>query len=192
MALVISSSEWMNDHVLGRGQTMRTSAGGGRGLHGHSGGLGMRVSLGVGLAIVMCLIGSAGHARQQVSTTAVAPPVVETSAKALDQLMGDDTALENIDLGAGDEAQADSAGREACEAAGTGLPTVQGSPLARGGSPEQPESLVAGRPHLVRGVGDRLPVHVCRRAEKAYRGDPCGPFPRGAFRGARTWDQRVQ
>ncbi len=31
----------------------------------------------------------------------------ETSAKALDQLMGDDTALENIDLGAGDESQAD-------------------------------------------------------------------------------------
>jgi len=31
----------------------------------------------------------------------------ESSAKALDQLMGDDTALENIDLGAGDEAQAD-------------------------------------------------------------------------------------
>ncbi len=33
----------------------------------------------------------------------------ESSAKALDQLMGDDTSLENIDLGAGDEAQADSA-----------------------------------------------------------------------------------
>ena len=33
----------------------------------------------------------------------------ETSAKALDQLMGDDTALENIDLGAGDEPQADPA-----------------------------------------------------------------------------------
>ena len=32
----------------------------------------------------------------------------ESSAKALDQLMGDDTALENIDLGAGDEAQADA------------------------------------------------------------------------------------
>ena len=32
----------------------------------------------------------------------------ESSAKALDQLMGDDTALENIDLGAGDEPQADS------------------------------------------------------------------------------------
>ncbi len=31
----------------------------------------------------------------------------ESSAKALDQLMGDDTALENIDLGGGDEAQAD-------------------------------------------------------------------------------------
>ncbi|MCY7388094.1 MAG: type IV-A pilus assembly ATPase PilB [Burkholderiales bacterium] len=31
----------------------------------------------------------------------------ESSAKALDQLMGDDTALENIDLGSGDEAQAD-------------------------------------------------------------------------------------
>ena len=29
----------------------------------------------------------------------------ESSAKALDQLMGDDTALENIDLGSGDEAQ---------------------------------------------------------------------------------------
>jgi len=34
----------------------------------------------------------------------------ESSAKALDQLMGDDTALENIDLGSGDEAQPDSAG----------------------------------------------------------------------------------
>ncbi len=33
----------------------------------------------------------------------------ESSAKALDQLMGDDTSLENIDLGAGDEPQADSA-----------------------------------------------------------------------------------
>jgi type IV pilus assembly protein PilB len=33
----------------------------------------------------------------------------ESSAKALDQLMGDETALENIDLGAGDEAQADPA-----------------------------------------------------------------------------------
>ena len=32
----------------------------------------------------------------------------ESSAKALDQLMGDDTALENIDLGAGDEPQADA------------------------------------------------------------------------------------
>ena len=35
----------------------------------------------------------------------------ETSAKALDQLMGDDTALENIDLGAGDEPQADPTAR---------------------------------------------------------------------------------
>ena len=34
----------------------------------------------------------------------------ESSAKALDQLMGDDTSLENIDLGSGDEAQPDSAG----------------------------------------------------------------------------------
>ncbi len=33
----------------------------------------------------------------------------ESSAKALDQLMGDDTSLENIDLGAGDESQVDSA-----------------------------------------------------------------------------------
>ena len=32
----------------------------------------------------------------------------ESSAKALDQLMGDDTALENIDLGSGDEPQIDS------------------------------------------------------------------------------------
>ena len=32
----------------------------------------------------------------------------ESSAKALDQLMGDDTALENIDLGSGDESQIDS------------------------------------------------------------------------------------
>ena len=34
----------------------------------------------------------------------------ESSAKALDQLMGDDTALENIDLGSGDEAQSDAEG----------------------------------------------------------------------------------
>ena len=33
----------------------------------------------------------------------------ESSAKALDQLMGDDTSLENIDLGSGDEMQTDAA-----------------------------------------------------------------------------------
>jgi len=33
----------------------------------------------------------------------------ESAAKSLDMMIGDDTALENIDLGAGDEAQADSA-----------------------------------------------------------------------------------
>ena len=33
----------------------------------------------------------------------------ESSAKALDQLMGDDLSLENIDLGSGDEAQSDAA-----------------------------------------------------------------------------------
>ncbi|MBL8523156.1 MAG: type IV-A pilus assembly ATPase PilB [Betaproteobacteria bacterium] len=33
----------------------------------------------------------------------------ESSAKALDQMIGDDTALDSIDLGAGDEAQADAA-----------------------------------------------------------------------------------
>ena len=34
----------------------------------------------------------------------------ESAAKSLDTMLGDDTALENIDLGSGDEAQADSAG----------------------------------------------------------------------------------
>ena len=34
----------------------------------------------------------------------------ESSAKALDQLMGDDTALENIDLGSGDDVQPDAEG----------------------------------------------------------------------------------
>src|SRR5436190_1962561 len=33
----------------------------------------------------------------------------ESAAKSLDMMIGDDTALENIDLGAGDEAQADAA-----------------------------------------------------------------------------------
>src|SRR5258708_1097591 len=45
---------------------------------------------------------------------------------------------------------------------------------------------------MVRGVGDRLSVHVCRGAGKADRRDPRGRFARGAACRTATWDQRVQ
>ena len=76
------SSGRMNDHVLRQGQSMHaTAASGDRRPRGPSGGILCRVGLGAGLAILMGLAGSAGHARQQVEKPAVAPPVVATASK---------------------------------------------------------------------------------------------------------------